>query len=178
MPPVERLREVILELFEQAREKPRSPYQAERLLAFLTDPPAKSGRRVADTFGGRRRLVRFMNQIQLEMGICFTVNEWERGYSLDDLVGLAAEKMAKPSQGLRLAKQRREAARARQVTDPVKFGMLTAPFLAGAGFAAAWPLRLMLILLWIAIVGAVAALAIGEVRYCRRLVNRMKAATQ
>jgi hypothetical protein len=78
----------LLSIFEQVRQSPRAPYEPERLLAFLTDPPAQEGRRVADTFAGRRRFVRFMNTIQLEFEICFTLDEWDRGFSLEELTRL------------------------------------------------------------------------------------------
>jgi hypothetical protein len=172
------LRGVILEIFEQARQSPKAPYEPERFLAFLTDPPPKRGRQVADTFAGKRRFVRFMNRVQLELGICFTLEEWERGFGLDELVDLAVAKIAKPSQGLRLAKQRLESARARRASDPVKFGLLTAPFLVGAVFAATWPVRLASALLWTAITGGVATIAIMEVRYTRRLVARIEGVAQ
>ena len=61
---------MLLSIFEQVRQSPRAPYEPERLLAFLTDPPAPEGR------------------------------------------GVAA-KIAKPDQGLRLAKQRLDQARKR-----------------------------------------------------------------
>jgi hypothetical protein len=174
IPSPHELRDTILGIFEQVRQTPKAPYDPERLLAFLTDPPPGSGRRVADTFAGRRRFVRFMHRVQLELGICFTLDEWERGFDLDDAVELAAVKMAKPSQGLRLARQRLERARARLVLDPLKFGLLTSPFLMGPAFAPFWPLRLALALMWAAITGTVAAAVIMEVRYTRRLVARIE----
>ena len=119
MPPAGELRNVILGIFEQARQSPNAPYEPERLLAFLTEPPAQKGRRVADTFAGRRRLVRFMNAVQLELRICFTLDEWERGFGLDEVMKLAAAKIAKPDQGLRLATQRLDAARARRAASPL-----------------------------------------------------------
>jgi hypothetical protein len=115
-----------------------------------------------------------MHSVQLELGICFTLDEWERGFGLNDAVELAAAKIAKPSQGLRLAKQRLEAARARQVSDPLKFGLLASPFLMGAAFGSFWPLRVALALIWLAITGTVATLVIREVRYTRTLVARME----
>src|SRR5918993_4332462 len=121
------IRNRLLSIFEQVRQSPDAPYDSERLLAFLTDPPAPEGRRVADTFAGRRRFVRFMNTIQLESQICFTLEEWDRGFSLEELARLVAAKIAKPDQGLRLAKQRLDQARKRRIPGPVEFGLLTCP---------------------------------------------------
>jgi hypothetical protein len=66
----------VLRLYEQARADSTQPFDPERFLAFLTHPPASKGRRVADTFAGRRRLVRFFESVQFEFGICFTSGDW------------------------------------------------------------------------------------------------------
>ena len=162
-------------IFEQTRQSSGAPYDPERLLAFLTEPPAPKGRRVADTFAGRRRFVRFMNAIQMEAGICFTLEDWERGFGLDELAKIVAGKMAKPEQALRLAKQRLEDARRRRVADPVKFGLLTFLILVVAGLANTWTARIACALLWTGIVAGVAAFSISEVRYSRELVSRIAA---
>lgn len=175
LPPANEVRDVVLGIFERVRESPAAHYEAERFLAFLTDPPSRSGRRVADTFAGRRRLVRFIHAVQIELGICLTIEEWERGYGLDEFVELATAKIAQPSRGLRLARQRLEEARARQVSDPVKFGILTAPFLLGPALVTPWPVKIGVALLWVAIVVAVTAVVVMDVRYTRRLVQRIEA---
>jgi hypothetical protein len=162
-------------IFEQTRQTSGAPYEPERLLAFLTEPPAPKGRRVADTFAGRRRFVRFIHAVQMDAGICFTLEEWERGLALDELATTVAAKMAKPEQALRLAKQRLEEARRRRVADPVKFGLLTFPLLVVAGLADSWAARIACALLWTGIVAGVAALSISEVRYTRELVSRIAA---
>jgi hypothetical protein len=55
-------RDAIARIFERTRATPGAPSEPERLLAFLTSPPIP-GKRVADTFAGRRRWVRFMNAV-------------------------------------------------------------------------------------------------------------------
>jgi hypothetical protein len=115
-----------------------------------------------------------MNAVQLELGLCFTQDEWERGLGLDDLVKLAAAKTAKPDQGLRLAQQRLEAARGRRISDPIKFGLLMLPFLVGAALANSWPVRIALAMLWVAVTGGVVAFAISEGHYSQNLVNRLE----
>lgn len=167
------LRHRILSIFELTRQSPGAPFESERLLAFLTDPPASQGRRVADTFAGRRRFVRFMNAIQRDAGICFTLEEWDRGFGLDELTQLVARKAARPEQGLRLAQQRVKEARARQVADPVKFGLLTLPLLVMAGLTGSWVARIGLPLTWAGIVAGVAALCRADLRYSQELVSRI-----
>jgi hypothetical protein len=116
-----------------------------------------------------------MNTIQLESGICFTLEEWDRGFSLEDLAKLVAAKIAKPDQGLRVAKQRLDQARRRRIADPVRFGLLTSPFLVVAGLADSWAARIAFALVWAGIVGGVAAFSFSEVRYSRELVSRIAA---
>jgi hypothetical protein len=167
--------ERLLSIFEQTRQARGAPFEPQRLLAFLTEPPAPKGRRVADTFAGRRRFMRFMNAVQLETGICFTQEEWDGKFGLDDLTELVTAKAARPDRALHLAKQRLQEARRRRLADPVKFGLLLLPLLVGAALADAPPLRIALALAWIAIVGAVAAFSIWEIRYSMELVSRIAA---
>ena len=169
------LRDQILSVFERTRQSPGASFEPDRLLAFLTDPPAPTGRRVRDTFGGRRRFVRFMNTIQRDVGICFTIEEWDRGFGLDDLTSLVAKKAGRPEQGLRLARQRVEEARRRQVADPLKFGLLTFPFLVVAALTGSWAVRTTLLVGWAAVVCGVAAVCRADLRYSEELVSRLSA---
>jgi hypothetical protein len=122
--------------------------------------------------------VRFRNTIQLESGICFTLEEWDRGFSLEDLAELVAAKIAKPDQDLRLARQRLDQARRRRIADPVRFGLLTSPFLVVAGLADSWTARIGFALVWAGIVGGVAAFSFSDVRYSRELLSRIAARAQ
>jgi hypothetical protein len=169
------LRDQILSVFERTRQSPGAPFEPDRLLAFLTDPPAPKGRRVRDTFAGRRRFVRFMNTIQRDAGICFTIDEWERGFGLDDLTSLVAKKAGRPEQGLRLARQRVEEARRRQVADPLKFGLLTFPLLVVAALTDSWAVRTALLFAWAAVVCGVAAVCRADLGYSQELVSHMSA---
>ena len=58
--------DIVRTAFAAARETPDAPFEEDRFLAFLTSPPAPSGRRVRDTFAGRRRFARFVEAVQLE----------------------------------------------------------------------------------------------------------------
>jgi hypothetical protein len=53
----------VIRLFESVRQGPGAAYESDRLLAYLTEPPAATGRRVRDTFAGRRRLVAFLEAL-------------------------------------------------------------------------------------------------------------------
>ena len=169
------VRDTVLGIFERVRQRPSTPYDAERFLAYLTHPPSNN-RRVADTFRGRHRLVRFIHAVQLHFGICFTLDEWERGFGVDAFVELVTAKMARPGQGLRLARQRLQEAQRRRVEDPIKFGLFISPLLIPAAASIPWPLRILAPLLWATIVGLVIAAVIGDLRHYRKLVARIEQA--
>src|SRR6187431_453668 len=113
--------EAVRRLFEDARKRKGAPVEEDRFLAYLTEPPAPTGRRVADTFAGRFRFVRFMESVQLEFGICFTNQEWEMGVSLEKFAQLVAAKAAEPAAARRLADKRLREAQVRRASDPLKF---------------------------------------------------------
>jgi hypothetical protein len=165
-------RDTVLRLFENARKRKGAPAESDRFLAFLTDPPAPSGRRVADTFAGRFRFVRFMEAVQLEFGICFTNAEWDKGPSLDDFVQLVLTKMKKPEQARRLAEERLKAARMRRTSDPLKFGLLASVLLIGVIFSSSWIFRVLFVLPWALIVGGVIVFVLKDAGYAAKLVAR------
>jgi hypothetical protein len=168
---VDDIRGTVTRLFEAARKKSGAPYEPERFLAYLTSPPVKSGRQVADTFAGRRRFVRFMHAVELELAICFTLDEWGRGFGLDEFAQLVAARRRK-SGALRLAQNRLREARHELLRVPLVCGILTSPLLVGA-VKIDHPARILLGLPWIVITGAVTVLAAEEYRFARQLVARI-----
>jgi len=164
---------VVMSLFERAREDPAAAYEPDRFLAFLTTRPPMRGKRVADTFAARRRFVRFMESVQLELGVCFSNEEWDRGFALDEFVALVSAKAAKPQLSLRLARQHLQGAKVRRLDDPIKFGVLALPLLVGAVAVSNVIIQVAAATLWVVIVGGVAWFANGERRYLARLIKRV-----
>jgi hypothetical protein len=167
------IREVIVRLFEAAREAKGAPYEPERLLAYLTAPPAPTGRRAVDSFAARRRFVRFMDSLQLELGICFTLGEWERGFGLEDLVRAAEKKLSAPARQLRLAEKRLRGARGRLVAEPINAGLAMAALLALPAAYGGRAVRGLLTLLWVAGIALAIKVSAGQYRYAQRLVARI-----
>jgi hypothetical protein len=167
------IQDAVVRQFEAARERPGTDYEAERFLAYLTATPPGKGKRVADTFAGRRRLVRFYEGVQLDLGLCFTNEEWERGYSLAEFVALVEKKAGRPDAAGRLARERARSARTRLVDAPVKFGLLAAPLLAGPIFARHIGVRLAFGALWLAITGGIVVFSWRDYAYFRKLVERI-----
>jgi hypothetical protein len=89
------IRDTVTGLFEKARQNKETSFEPERFLGYLTAPPTPHGRRCADTFAGRRRFVRFLDSVQLAFGICFTAEEWDRAYTMDEFLTVVASKASK-----------------------------------------------------------------------------------
>ena len=167
------IHEAVTSHFEAARERPGTTYEPDRFLAHLTRVPAKKGTRVADTFAGRRRLIRFVHAVQLDFGICFTNQEWERGYTLDEFVRLVEKKTSKPEAAARLGRERVRAARMHLTDGPLKLGLLASPLLAGAVFTPRIAPRLILGVLWLTIAGGAGFIAWRDYAYYRTLDDRI-----
>lgn len=165
--------DVVVRTFEAVRQAPGAPYDPDRLPAYLTEPPEPTGRRVSDTFAGRRRFVKFMETLQLEFGICFTNEEWERGFGLVDLTRVIEAKPARRPHQARLAARRVLEARHALVGEPIKFGILSGAVLAAAGAATrSVAVYVLLGTVWVAVVRAVAAVNVSGYGYAKRLAER------
>jgi len=116
--------QLLREAFERARQRPGEPFDEDRFLAFLTEPPARSGRRCADTFGGRRRFVRFVHEVQFDLGVCLSYEEWEKGYTLSEFVALVTRKAANRPALIRLARKRYDDARRQPYMAPVALALV------------------------------------------------------
>jgi hypothetical protein len=78
-------REIILELFERHRETPGEPFDEARFLDHLLANPRRP-RAVYNSFAGLRRFNAFIDAVQLELSICFSVRDREAHYSLAKFV--------------------------------------------------------------------------------------------
>lgn len=167
------IRDTVTRLFEEARQVKGAPYEPDCFLAYITTPPAPQSRRSADTFRGRRRFVRFMNSVQLALGICFTNEEWERPYRLEEFVLLAAIKASRPGPALRLAEKRLRESQVDRVDSMLKFGLLLVPLLLGAIVSSHVVVRVLLGTAYVALVGGIAVATSREHSYARSLVSRI-----
>ena len=163
----------LLRLFQQARKDPLAAYERDRFLAYLTEPPASQGRRVADTFAGRARFVRFMQEVQLEFGVCFTNAEWDGGLPMDGFVDLVCRKSEKPKVALRLARERLRNAWSHVWGSPTKWGLILLPLLVLAVLGRSTPLGIASGLLFLGVEATVVILTVKEVAHYRKLVGRL-----
>jgi hypothetical protein len=78
-------REEVLEIFERHRKEKNAPFNESYFLDFLISNPKKKGA-IRNSFSGLRRFYKFWNEVQLSQGICFSINDRDIDYSLNDFV--------------------------------------------------------------------------------------------
>ena len=113
-----------------------------------------------------------MDALQLELRICFTDEEWNRGFSLSELVDLADAKLRNPQQAERLAAKRAKEARTALVDESVKFGLIAAVILALPAVLGSPLLRILAITVWLTAFVAIIALNARQYRYAQKLAAR------
>ena len=72
----------VLNIYAECRQAPGADFDEGRFLAYLVEPPARSGE-IQDSFASNRRFVRFMNRVQTEFSVYFSMKDWETNFSLD-----------------------------------------------------------------------------------------------
>jgi hypothetical protein len=71
--------------FESCRAAPGTPFEEERFLDYLIANPS-SERAAYNSFSGLRRLNRFIDKIQIEFAICFSMNDRNENYALERFI--------------------------------------------------------------------------------------------
>ena len=79
------LRTGVLKIYAECRQAPEAEFDESQFLAYLVEPPAQSGE-IQDSFASNRRFVRFMDRVQTEFSVYFSVKDWETNFSLDRFV--------------------------------------------------------------------------------------------
>lgn len=96
----------ILQLFNEKRKNQKSKFDESHFLDYLTFPPKAKGQ-IKNSFYGVRKFYRFMDCIELEFGICFTLSDLDNpNYSIDQLTKKVQERMKKRKGNIILIKQR------------------------------------------------------------------------
>jgi hypothetical protein len=101
------IRKRILDLFNKERERPNTEFNESHFLDFLSSPP-HSKDTIKNSFRGVRRYYRFMDLLELEFGICFTLSDLDKYYSVDSLTKKVLERISKGRGNLMILKQRNE----------------------------------------------------------------------
>ena len=80
----------VVELFERHRATPGAPYEEQHFLDFLLASPGQV-RAVYNSFRGLRRFNAFVDDVQLEFAICFSMKDRDANYSLPKFVDRVVE---------------------------------------------------------------------------------------
>jgi hypothetical protein len=132
----------IIDAFERHREAPGAVYDEEHFLDFLMENPKAKGA-IRNSFGGLRRFNAFINDIQYEYGVCFSLADRDFDHSIDTFVE-RIKKLQKSRQGSLRSLRNQERAGAGWaaliIADVLLLGMafnLRSMVLAGGFFIAA-----------------------------------------
>lgn len=82
----------IIELFERHRETPGAPYDENRFLDYFLAEP----RQLHNSFRGLRRFNAFIEEVQLEFAVCFSLKDWESNYSVKQFAARVAKLQQSP----------------------------------------------------------------------------------
>ena len=92
-------RDQLLKAFEAHRKIPGAPYEEANFLDYLLARPKKK-RAVYDSFRGLRRFNAFIDQVQLDHAVCFSIKDREANYPLDKFVARVIELRNSPKSSL------------------------------------------------------------------------------
>jgi acyl carrier protein len=101
------IKDIILKIFKEERQKPDTDFSESHFLDFLTFP-AHSKNTIKNSFKGVRRYYRFMDKLELEFGICFPLPDLDKYYSIDSITEKVTERINKRRGNLMILKRRNE----------------------------------------------------------------------
>lgn len=99
------IKEKILEIFKEERQRPDLEFEESHFLDFLTFP-AHSKNNIKNSFKGVKKYYRFMNRLELEFSICFTFPDLDKTYSIDKITKKVIERIGKRRGNIMIIKQR------------------------------------------------------------------------
>lgn len=97
----------VLSQFERCRAVPGAPFEEDRFLDYLLANPAEN-RAAYNSFAGLRRLNRFMEAVQVDFSICFSMSDRDRNYGLDAFVERVQELSASRQSSLASLRNRQK----------------------------------------------------------------------
>ena len=98
-----------MEIFKRERKNPAANFEESHFMDYLTHP-AHPKNTIKNSFRGVRKYYRFMDQLELEFAICFSIcfslSDLDRYYSIDSLTKKVLQRIGK-GKGNRMILQRR-----------------------------------------------------------------------
>ncbi len=97
----------ILEIFDSERKNPSADFNESHFMDFLTYP-AHPKNTIKNSFRGVRKYYRFMDKLELEFGICFSLQDLDKYYSVDQLCKKVLDRIKKGKGNNMILKRRLE----------------------------------------------------------------------
>ncbi len=164
------VRDRVLSLFESVRKAKGAPYEPQRFQAFLTEPPQSPNRTIY-----RSRFVRFMNSVEEEFGFCFTREEWEERFSLDEFVSRIEKKVCNPDQARRFASARFARARRLGLNQLIlQIFLATGVFVVAVISIRMAAVRFVLVALWAGLVTTFVYSWFKDCGHLKRILDRAR----
>ena len=88
------IKDKILEIFNSERKNPSADFNESHFMDFLTYP-AHPKNTIKNSFKGVRKYYRFMDKLELEFGICFSLQDLDKYYSVDQLCKKVLDRIKK-----------------------------------------------------------------------------------
>lgn len=101
------LKNQIIEIFERNRQSPNSSFEQSHFLDYLLSPPASSNN-IKNSFRGVKRYYKFFEDVELTFGICFSLADQDRFYSVDQFVEKTKERIGNKRGNKMIIKRRLE----------------------------------------------------------------------
>ena len=116
----------ILEIFKSERSNSSADFNENYFMDFLTNP-AHQKNTIKNSFRGVRKYYRYMDKLELEFGICFSLSDLDKYYSLDKLTKKVLERIKK-GKGNKMILQRRNEEKEKYIFEIVLLIILVGIF--------------------------------------------------
>lgn len=137
------IRQDVLKRFEENRRDKGSPFNEQSFIDWLV-PESKQTGGIHNSFEGKRRFYSFWHQVQLDHGVCFSLKDQEKAYTLDGFVSRIEE--------LKLNPKRSKAALRHQMKYGFEWNIsvsMNLPLLAMIVYTRQWPVVAVLIVFFV-----------------------------
>ena len=116
----------ILEIFNSERSNYSAEFDESHFMDFLTNP-AHEKNTIKNSFKGVRKYYRFMDKLELEFGICFSLSDLDNYYSVDKLAKKVLERIKK-GKGNKMILQRRNEEKEKYIFESILLIILAGLF--------------------------------------------------
>lgn len=116
----------ILEIFKTERSNSLAEFNDSHFMDFLTNPSHQTNT-IKNSFRGVRKYYRFMDKLELEFGVCFSLSDLDKYYSVDKLTKKVLERIKK-GKGNKMILQRRNEEKEKYIFEIVLLLILVGLF--------------------------------------------------